>query len=92
MSFEYYITPLMEQQMFDDWCPCKGNPDPRTVWAAAIDSVNGLILSSTTAPYGWMITGVPTVMKGSLAEDIQKAEAKRIGGNCKAFPIYLKGN
>jgi len=43
-------------------------------------------------PYGWMITGVPTVMKGSLAEDIQKAEAKRIGGNCKAFPIYLKGN
>ena len=41
-----FITPLMEQQMFDDWCPYKGNPDPRTVWAAAIESVNGLLLGA----------------------------------------------
>jgi hypothetical protein len=34
--------------MFDDWCPYKGNPDPRTVWASAIDSVNGLLLGATT--------------------------------------------
>jgi len=43
------ITPLEEQQMFDDWCPYKGNPDPRTVWAAAIDAVNGMRLMSTQA-------------------------------------------
>lgn len=39
------ITPLMEQQMFDDWCPYSGNPDPRTVWSAAIEAVNGLHLT-----------------------------------------------
>jgi len=38
------ISPLEEQQMFDDWCPYKGNPDPRTVWAAAIEAVNGMQL------------------------------------------------
>ena len=45
-----HITPLMEQQMFDDWCPYKGNPDPRTVWAAAIDAANGLTLGATAYP------------------------------------------
>jgi hypothetical protein len=44
---QHYITPLMEQQMFDDWCPYKGNPDPRTVWSAAIDSANGLLLAAS---------------------------------------------
>jgi len=58
-------------------------------WLAGRNSAKEV---SQQEPYGWMITGVPTVMKGSLAEDIQKAEAKRIGGTCKAFPIYLKGN
>ncbi len=38
------ITPLEEQQMFDEWCPYRGNPDPRTVWAAAIDAANGMLL------------------------------------------------
>ena len=42
-----FITPLMEQQMFDGWCPYKGSPDPRTVWAAAVDAVNGLLLGAT---------------------------------------------
>lgn len=45
-----FITPLMEQQMFDDWCPYKGSPDPRTVWAAAVDSVNGLLLGASAQP------------------------------------------
>lgn len=44
------ITPLEEQQMFDDWCPYKGNPDPRVVWAAAIEAVNGMQLQATQAP------------------------------------------
>ena len=42
-----FITPLMEQQMFDDWCPYKGNPDPRVVWASAVDAVNGVLLGAT---------------------------------------------
>lgn len=42
-----FITPLMEQQMFEDWCPYDGNPDPRTVWAAAIEAVNGLLLGAS---------------------------------------------
>jgi hypothetical protein len=46
------ISPLDEQQMFDDWCPYKGNPDPRVVWAAAIDAANGLLsgLTESKAP------------------------------------------
>ena len=45
-----FITPLMESQMFDDWCPYKGNPDPRVIWAAAIEAANGLLLGATTQP------------------------------------------
>jgi hypothetical protein len=45
-----FITPLMEQQMFDDWCPYKGNPDPRVVWAAAVEAVNGLLLGAAQQP------------------------------------------
>lgn len=44
------ITPLEEQQMFDDWCPYKGNPDPRVVWAAAIEAVNGMQLLAARVP------------------------------------------
>lgn len=44
------ITPLEEQQMFDDWCPYKGTPDPRVVWAAAIEAVNGMQLQASQAP------------------------------------------
>lgn len=48
-----YITPLMEQQMFDDWCPYNGNPDPRSVWAAATDAINGLFLSMQQVAPTW---------------------------------------
>lgn len=41
------ISALEEQQMFDDWCPYKGSPDPRVVWAAAIDAANGLFSGLT---------------------------------------------
>ena len=41
-------------------------------------------------PYGWMVRGVPTVMRGSIAEEIQKQEARHIGGDCVAFPVYLQ--
>ena len=39
-----FITPLEEQQMFDDWCAYKLSPQPRAVWASAINSVNGVLL------------------------------------------------
>ena len=41
-------------------------------------------------PYGWMVQGVPNVMRGSLAQEIQTHEAKRIGGTCRAFPVYTQ--
>lgn len=59
-----FITPLMEQQMFDDWCPYKGNPDPRVVWAAAVDAVNGLLLGAAPHP----APGVYLIKEGSLDE------------------------
>ena len=49
LSDKFYITPLEEQQMFDDWCPYKGNPDPRVVWAAAIQAANVLFLKEQDA-------------------------------------------
>lgn len=37
---------------------------------------------------GWMIEGVPTVMRGEFAERDAMAAAKRIGGTCRAFAVY----
>jgi len=40
-------------------------------------------------PHGWMIQGSNQVFKGEHAELDSKAEAKRCGGTCYAYPIYL---
>ena len=65
-----YITPLMEQQMFDDWCPYKGSPDPRIVWAAAVEAVNGLLLGAIP----------PAAQRKPLTDEQQIAEALRQHG------------
>ena len=44
MQESHLITPLMEDQMHNDWCPYVGNPDPRVVWAAAVDACNAVWL------------------------------------------------
>jgi len=41
-------------------------------------------------PYGWMIEGVSSVARGDFAEEDAIDEAKRIGGTCYAYPVYLK--
>ncbi|MBV5322745.1 MAG: hypothetical protein JZU60_02785 [Ilumatobacteraceae bacterium] len=46
----FTVTPLEEQQMFDDWCPYKGNPDPRVVWSAAVDAVNAMLEAAKGTP------------------------------------------
>jgi len=40
-------------------------------------------------PYGWMMQGSNQVFKGEFAELDAKSEAKRCGGTCYAYPIYL---
>jgi hypothetical protein len=47
-----------------------------------IDSKDGI------HPYGWKIQGVSRLVIGEYAEVDAKAEAKRIGGTCEAFPLY----
>jgi hypothetical protein len=66
-----FITPLMESQMFDDWCPYKGNPDPRVVWAAAIEAVNGLLLEATPQQRTWV---------GLDPEEIRKTNHHMVDG------------
>ena len=44
--------------------------------------------SQQQEPYGWKVYGVSTLFTGKFAEDDAKAEAKRIGGTCIAFPLY----
>ena len=39
-------------------------------------------------PHGWKVHGVNSLFMGEFAEADAKAEAKRIGGNCIAFPLY----
>lgn len=39
-------------------------------------------------PYGWKVYGVNSLLVGEFAEVDAKAEAKRIGGTCIAFPLY----
>jgi hypothetical protein len=69
------ITPLMEQQLFDDWCPYKGNPDPRPVWAAAIEAVNGLLLANATGAVA------PSVKVNQCGETCERA---RLCAACSA--------
>lgn len=45
-------------------------------------------VQTESKPYGWMVSGVPSVLRGSLAKEIKQQEAKEIGGTCKAFPVY----
>jgi len=42
------------------------------------------------APHGWMIEGSSQVLRGEHAEFDAKSEAKRCGGTCQAYPVYLK--
>jgi hypothetical protein len=44
--------------------------------------------SKKQVPYGWKIQGVSRLVIGEYAEVDAKAEAKRIGGTCEAFPLY----
>ena len=39
-------------------------------------------------PYGWKVYGVNSLFIGEFAEADARAEAKRIGGTCIAFPLY----
>ena len=40
--------------------------------------------------YGWMIEGSHQAFFGEFAEQDAKVEAARIGGTCKAFPIFIQ--
>ena len=41
-------------------------------------------------PYGWKVQGVALVFTGEYAEQEAKAAAKRMGGTCQAFPLYVR--
>ena len=64
--------------------------DPADPYRADIGQAVSMLEADAqqATPYGWMVSGVPTVMSDSLAQEIQEQEAKRIGGTCKAFPVY----
>jgi hypothetical protein len=40
--------------------------------------------------YCWKVHGTSDEFTGYMAEEEAKAVAKRIGGNCFAFPLYVK--
>ncbi len=86
------------KQALDALESASGNINPERGYAdeveaditAAIAAMQAALDAPDQPPelFGWMVSGVPTVMRGSLAEAIQKNEAKRIGGTCVAFPVY----
>lgn len=82
-----YITPLMEQQMFDDWCPYKGNPDPRVVWAGAVEAVNGLLLGAIPPQRPWV--GL-TDEEQSLLWEISRAALPRYATFYRLIEAKLK--
>jgi len=57
-----------------------------------IMALREVLTDTQPEPFGWMIEGSSSVLKGAYAEIDARAEAMRIGGTCCAFPIYLKGN
>jgi hypothetical protein len=85
-----YITPLMEQQMFDDWCPYKGSPDPRTVWAAAVEAVNGLLLGAIppTAQRQWV--GLTTADLDEIDAPIRERGSATIAEIYRAIEAKLR--
>jgi hypothetical protein len=56
--------------------------------AIADDAADMLEADANKTPYGWMVNGSHQVFFGEHAEMDAKREAVRIGGTCKAFPIY----
>ena len=41
-------------------------------------------------PYCWKVLGVASEFTGYYAEEEAKATAKRIGGTCQSFPLYVR--
>lgn len=48
------------------------------------------VAQPTDEPYGWKVQGVALLFTGEYAEKEAKAAAKRIGGTCEAFPLYVR--
>lgn len=69
--------------------PGNMTPMAEEAWNKAITSLRKAIAQAEQAqPYGWKVYGVNALFVGEYAEQYAKAEAKRIGGTCIAFPLY----
>jgi hypothetical protein len=51
-------------------------------------SAGALPVAAAAQAYCWMVAGMSTPFYGEYAEHDAKAEAKRIGGTAKAFPLF----
>ena len=85
----FYVSDDMWRQAFDlqfkeAYTPLFTHPTP----SAAGERAKVIAVPAGMALYGWMIEGSPFVYKGEFSELDTKDEAKRIGGTCKAFPVY----
>lgn len=84
-------TPLQKaaQAVINRWDSPSWKDQPHTgEYIAELRKALDDELVQSVEPYGWMVSGTPTVMRGSMAQAIQEQEAKHIGGTCKAYPVY----
>jgi hypothetical protein len=70
-------------------CHHMGTPELiNVIFRLANEAADMLEADANKTPYGWMIEGSHQAFFGEHAEMDAKREAVRIGGTCKAFPIY----
>ena len=85
-------TPLQKaaQSVIDRWDSPAWKNQPHT--AEYIEGLRKALvdeLAQSVEPYGWMAQGVPVVMLGEFGKEVQTQYAKRLGGSCYAYPVYL---
>ncbi len=89
-----YRTKADWNSVWSNWMPCSKDQYNDYVKASKVHNWTYDVEALYTAagargePYGWAVSGIALILRGEYAEANAKAEAKRIGGTCKEFPIY----
>ena len=90
------MTELTDEQISHIWDTYVGEPtisrpldsSDKLAFARAVIADHEAQRQDGQEPYGWQVAGTRELHTGEFAEIDAKAEAKCIGGTCKAFPLY----
>ncbi len=81
---------LLQQALeaLQDIHPANMTPMAENVWKSVILLLRQRLAQPEPEPFCWMITGSNQVYRGAYAEYDARNEAKIVGGDCVAFPLF----